>query len=156
MPKSSLDSYNIIFKKFDQLSVYELYDLLQLRTEVFIVEQNCVFQDLDDKDHKAHHFLIYKGKKLVAYSRIFPEKIKYNEAFIGRVIICKELRSTGLGKILMEKSIESLFAVYGEQTIRIGAQCYAVPFYEKFGFKTEGNIYLEDHIEHVEMIRKVE
>lgn len=155
MLKSSNDLYNFILKKFDQLTLNELYNLLRLRNEVFIVEQKCPYQDLDNKDYKAHHLLIYKEEKLVAYSRIFPEKVSFNEASIGRIIVCKELRSTGLGKILMKKSIESLFAIHGEQPIRIGAQFYAVPFYKKFGFETDGDIYLEDHIEHIEMIRKV-
>jgi ElaA protein len=155
MPKSSKDPYNFVLKKFDQLTLSELYDLLRLRNEVFIVEQKCSYQDLDYKDYKAHHFLIYKEEELIAYSRIFPEKVSFNEASIGRIIVCNQLRSTGLGRILMEKSIESLFKIYGEQPIRIGAQFYAVSFYKKFGFETEGDIYLEDQIEHIEMIRKV-
>lgn len=154
MPKSSTHPYDYVLKKFDQLTLDELYNLLRLRNEVFIVEQKCSYQDLDYKDYKAHHLLLYKGEQLVAYSRIFPEKVSFNEASIGRIIVCKEYRSTGLGKILMEKSIESLFTLHGKQPIRIGAQYYAVPFYKKFGFETEGNIYFEEHIEHIEMVKK--
>lgn len=150
MPKNN---FECIVKPFYDLTLHELYEILQLRNEVFIVEQNCPYQDLDNKDFKASHVLIYSNSKLVAYSRIFDVNITFKEASIGRVITHKEVRSSGVGKFLMEKSIENLYKLYGKQSIRIGAQYYAIPFYQKFNFKPEGDIYLEDGIEHIEMVK---
>lgn len=147
------NNFKSVVKKFNELTLYELYEIMQLRNEIFIVEQNCPYQDLDNKDFKATHILVYLDDKLVAYSRIFDVGITFKEASIGRVITHKKVRSSGIGKLLMEKSIETLYELYGKQNIRIGAQYYAIPFYKKFNFVTEGEVYLEDGIKHIEMIK---
>lgn len=149
------NNFKSVVKKFNELTLYELYDIIQLRNEIFIVEQNCPYQDLDNKDFNATHILVYLNGKLVAYSRIFDVGITFKEASIGRVITHKKVRSSGIGKLLMEKSIETLYELYGKQNIRIGAQYYAIPFYKKFNFVTEGEVYLEDGIKHIEMIKHV-
>lgn len=143
-----------IIKPFDQLTVTELYALLRLRSEVFVVEQNCVFLDQDDKDQKCHHVLVYADNKLAAYSRLVPAGLSYTEVSIGRVITSSQARGTGLGRKLMELSIKACNNIFGEQNIRIGAQTYALPFYESLGFIADGDRYDEDGIEHVEMVRK--
>lgn len=147
------NNFKSVVKKFNELTLYELYEIIQLRNEIFIVEQNCPYQDLDNKDFKATHILVYLDGKLVAYSRIFDVGITFKEASIGRVITHKKVRSSGIGKLLMEKSIETIYELYGKQNIRIGAQYYAIPFYKKFNFVTEGEVYLEDGIKHIEMIK---
>lgn len=147
------NNFKSVVKKFNELTLYELYEIMQLRNEIFIVEQNCPYQDLDNKDFNATHILVYLDGKLVAYSRIFDVGITFKEASIGRVITHKKVRSSGIGKLLMEKSIETLYELYGKQNIRIGAQYYAIPFYKKFNFVTEGEVYLEDGIKHIEMIK---
>lgn len=147
------NNFKSVVKKFNELTLYELYEIMQLRNEIFIVEQNCPYQDLDNKDFKATHILVYLDGKLVAYSRIFDVGIIFKEASIGRVITHKKVRSSGIGKLLMEKSIETIYELYGKQNIRIGAQYYAIPFYKKFNFVTEGEVYLEDGIKHIEMIK---
>ncbi|MGY4538740.1 ElaA protein [Mucilaginibacter sp. UYNi724] len=141
-------------KSFAELSVNELYELLRLRSEVFVVEQNCVFLDQDNKDQKCQHVLVYTNDKLAAYSRLLPAGLSYAEVSIGRVITSPEARGSGLGRKLMELSIRGCNDLFGPTTIRIGAQTYALPFYKSLGFVAEGERYDEDGIEHVEMIRK--
>ncbi|MES2267832.1 MAG: GNAT family N-acetyltransferase [Bacteroidota bacterium] len=141
-------------KTFANLDVNELYELLRLRSEVFVVEQNCVFLDQDNKDQKCHHILVYADDNLAAYSRLVPAGISYNEVSIGRVITSPEARGSGLGRKLMELSIAACHDLFGPVNIRIGAQTYALPFYESLGFVAEGERYDEDGIEHIEMVRK--
>ena len=141
-----------ICKSFDQLSVNELYAILRLRIEVFIVEQNCVFQDADDKDQKSYHFMGWIGNDLAAYTRLVPKDISYDKPSIGRVVTSPKHRRSGVGKELMIKSIESAYKLWGKQPIQIGAQLYLKNFYESLGFIVSGPIYLEDGIEHVEML----
>ncbi len=141
-----------ICKSFDQLSVNELYAILRLRIEVFIVEQNCVFQDADDKDQKSYHFMGWIGDELAAYTRLVPKDISYDKPSIGRVVTSPKYRRSGIGKELMIKSIESAYKLWGKQPIQIGAQIYLQKFYESLGFIVSGPIYLEDGIEHVEML----
>ena len=144
-----------LLKKFTELSPEELYAILQLRNEVFVVEQNCVFQDADDKDQPSYHFMCFNDQyKLVAYTRLVPAGVSYDEISIGRVVTSPSARSTGLGKELMNRSIEAIFGLYGKQDIRIGAQFYLKKFYSGFGFEQVSDIYLEDGIEHIYMIRK--
>lgn len=139
-------------KAFHELSLLELYYILQLRSEIFVLEQQCLYQDMDEMDQKAYHFMIFdKTDTLIAYSRLFPPGIAYKEAAIGRIIT--KTHGIGLGKILLRKSIDQTSLIFGKADIRIGAQCYAIPFYEKFGFKSEGATYLEDNIQHIEMLR---
>jgi ElaA protein len=141
-------------KSFSELDVNELYDLLRLRSEVFVVEQNCAFLDQDNKDQQCFHVLLYANEKLAAYSRLVPAGLAYPEISIGRVITSPEFRGTGLGKKLMEISIQGCADLFGPADIRIGAQTYALPFYQALGFVAEGEVYDEDGIEHIEMIRK--
>lgn len=138
-------------KTFEELSNKELYDVLQLRSEVFVVEQNCVFLDMDSLDGKAHHVLGYYQAKLVAYARLFPAGITYAEASIGRVVTRSSVRKFGFGKLLMQHSIKQVQAFYNAPVIIIGAQCYLKHFYNNLGFIEIGDVYLEDGIEHVKM-----
>jgi ElaA protein len=141
-------------KAFQELTVNELYDLLKLRSEVFVVEQNCVFLDQDDKDQKCFHVLVYSDDLLVAYSRLVPAGLSYPEIAIGRVITLLSARGKGLGKVAMELSIEYCHKLFGEGDIRLGAQTYAKGFYASLGFVADGAVYDEDGIEHIEMVRK--
>ncbi len=142
-------------KHFKNLLTTELYQILQLRNEVFIVEQNCPFQDLDDKDFKCYHLMGFDtdSQKVMAYTRIVPAGVSYEEASIGRVVTSPLARGSGIGKQLMQKSIELLEELYGGVSIKIGAQLYLKKYYESFGFEQLDEIYLEDGIEHILMIR---
>lgn len=140
-------------KAFHELTVYELYEILKLRSEVFVVEQKCVFQDMDDKDQKCYHLMVYQDSHLVGYSRLVPAGISYKENSIGRVITAASIRGTGLGKKLMELAIHHCQQLLGSGPIRIGAQTYALGFYAPLGFVAEGEPYDEDGIEHIEMVR---
>ncbi len=141
------------FKSFEDLSPHQLYALLQLRSAVFVVEQNCVFLDADDKDQDSFHLLGSNGQQLVAYTRIVPPGVIYNEASIGRVITALSVRRSGAGRELMRESIKKIDQLYGAGTIKIGAQLYLKKFYESFGFVKEGDGYLEDGIEHIYMFK---
>ena len=143
-------------KHFKELNTTELYQILQLRNEVFIVEQHCPFQDLDDKDLKCYHLIGFdtESQKVMAYTRIVPAGISFEEASIGRVITSPLARKVGIGKQLMNKSIELLEELYGGVSIKIGAQLYLKKFYESFGFQQVEEVYLEDGIEHILMIKK--
>ena len=127
-----------------------------MRNEVFVVEQNCVFQDADDKDQLCWHFMGWQNDQLAAYTRLVPKGISYTEISIGRVVTFPKMRKSGIGKELMEKSIRMIFQLWGKQPIRIGAQVYLKRFYESFGFQQCSNIYLEDNIEHIQMILHAE
>ena len=143
-------------KHFKELNTTELYQILQLRNEVFIVEQHCPFQDLDDKDLKCYHLIGFDtdSQKVMAYTRIVPAGISFKEASIGRVTTSPLARKGGIGKQLMNKSIELLEELYGGVSIKIGAQLYLKKFYESFGFQQVEEVYLEDGIEHILMIKK--
>lgn len=141
-------------KVFDELSPLELYNIMKLRIEVFIVEQNCVFQDADDKDQHCYHLTCWSDDhRLAAYTRLVPKGIAYDQSSIGRVITSSQFRNSGLGKELMRRSIDELFKLWGPQDIMIGAQVYLKKFYESFGFKQVSEMYLEDNIEHIKMLR---
>jgi len=144
-----------VLKKFDELSNEELYQLLRLRSEVFVVEQGCNFMDMDNKDQKCHHLLGKKNGQLLAYSRIVPQGVSYEFASIGRIVVSSQGRGTGLGVELLNISISTVEELYGKTIIRIGAQIYLKKFYQSFGFIQSGEIYLEDDIEHIEMTRQV-
>ena len=144
-----------LLKKFDELTPQELYSILQLRNEVFVVEQNCVFQDADNKDQFSYHLMGWEGEKLIAYSRIIPPGMVYEFPSIGRVVTSPLSRRNGSGKILMNESIKAIQKLFGEAAIELGAQLYLKKFYESFGFIQSGEIYLEDGIQHIEMIRSV-
>ena len=137
---------------FDELNVHELYAALRLRSEVFVVEQNCVFLDMDNKDQESYHLFGYKDGQLIAYTRLVPAGVAYKEASIGRVITSSAARGLGAGKELMLVSIRELFRIWGKQPIRIGAQLYLRKFYESLGFEQSSEMYMEDGIEHIEML----
>ena len=139
-------------KHFNELNIYELYYLLQLRSEVFVVEQDCVYQDIDDKDQTALHVLGFKGSKIVAYTRIFKPGDYFKEASIGRVVVAKNERQHKYGYDIMKVSIQVINDMFNENTIRISAQCYLQSFYNNLGFKAVGDEYLEDGIPHMAMI----
>ncbi|SNR52142.1 GNAT family N-acetyltransferase [Lutibacter flavus] len=144
---------HVITKKFSDLSADELYAILQLRSEVFVVEQDCVYQDIDYKDQKAIHVLGYKNKKLVAYTRIFKPGDYFNEASIGRVVVTKNERKFGYGHIIMKYSIEAIKSFFDEKVIKISAQKYLKEFYESHEFIQVGKEYLEDGIPHIAMVK---
>ena len=139
-------------KPFNELSPHELYKILQLRIAVFVVEQNCVFQDADDKDEGCLHFMGFSGGELAAYTRLAPPGYIYNQASIGRVVTSPRHRSKGLGRELMQYSIEACRRAFGHDPIKIGAQYHLVQFYASLGFHISGEKYLEDGIEHVHML----
>jgi ElaA protein len=137
--------------KFPDLTPYELYDALRLRSEVFVVEQNCVFLDQDSMDEHCYHLSGYNNEQLVAYSRIVPPGIIYKESSIGRVVTSLLMRKTGIGKELMHRAIKAIYDIYGNSPIKIGAQLYLKSFYESFGFMQASDVYLEDGIKHIYM-----
>jgi ElaA protein len=141
------------FKSYEALTLTELYAMLQLRTEVFVVEQNCVFQDMDGADDQAMHLLGLQDDKLLAYARCFDAGIKFKEASIGRVITQASLRGTGAGHALMQQALGSMKMVWGVQPIRIGAQARLEKFYQQHGFAAASAPYIEDGIAHIEMLR---
>ena len=143
-------------KKFEELSTKELYCILRLRSEVFVVEQNCVFLDMDNKDFYCHHLMGWEDDRLLGYSRILRSGISYAESSIGRIVTSPAARGRGIGRELLVQSINTLYALHGKQDIRIGAQYYLKKFYESFGFVQKGDIYLEDGIEHIEMLLPIE
>lgn len=142
-----------LLKKFAELTPYELYAALQLRAEVFVVEQTCPFQDADNKDQESHHLLGYHNNALVAYTRLLPPGLAYTQPSIGRVVTSPSVRGTGSGKELMQESINQAYTLFGIQPIKIGAQLYLKKFYEGFGFFQVGEGYLEDGIPHIYMLK---
>lgn len=140
------------YKSFEELSKLELYTVLGLRSEVFIIEQHCNYQDIDGKDLKSNHLMAWYDEELAAYTRILPPDVSFKEASIGRVLTAAKYRGLGIGTALMQKSIEKVYATYGKQPIRIGAQLYLQRFYEDLGFIKCSAEYLEDRIPHIEMI----
>ena len=144
---------NWICKKFDELTPHELYAILQLRNIVFAVEQNCIYPDMDDKDQNCYHLMGWLDNKLVAYTRLVPKGISYPDyPAIGRVVTSPVIRRTGGGKELMQLSIQKCYELFGNTTIKIGAQLYLKKFYESLGFVQSGGVYDEDGIDHIEMI----
>ncbi len=144
---------NIQIKTFEELSTTELYNLLQLRSEVFVVEQDCLYQDIDGKDEKALHILGFKDETLVAYTRLFKPGDYFTEASIGRVVVKENYRKFNFGYAIMEASINAVETHFSETVIKISAQEYLQRFYENLGFKKEGESYLEDGIPHIAMIK---
>ena len=140
-------------KRFNELSTSELYSVLQLRSEVFVVEQNCVYQDIDGKDAKAIHLLGTYNNELVAYVRIFKPGDYFEQASIGRVVVKQNYRNRKWGYDLMNEAIQATQTVFNETKITISAQLYLKKFYENLGFIQTSEMYLEDDIPHIEMRR---
>ena len=140
---------------FDDLSSKDLYRILQLRSEVFVLEQQCLYQDIDNKDLQSWHLMGSNDEgDLVAYVRLLPPGLSYVEPSVGRVVTSPVVRRTGAGKELMSKALSKCDELFGNKTIKIGAQLYLKKFYESFGFVVSGSVYLEDGIEHIEMTKK--
>lgn len=153
MAVSSTISWEI--KSFEGLTNKELYNILRLRAEVFVVEQNCPYLDLDGKDAYSFHLMgINEKNKLIAYARLLPADISFKEVSIGRVVTSPAARRTGAGVDLMQNAIQAIAEKFGRVPVRIGAQLYLKKFYERFGFVQDSAMYLEDGIEHIEMLKK--
>lgn len=144
----------MLLKPFDELTPAELYRIIQLRNEVFVVEQNCVFQDADGKDPDSWHLMGFDKDQLIAYTRLLPPGIAYEYPSIGRVVSSPAARRTGAGREIMKRSIEAVYELFGSHPIQIGAQLYLEKFYNDFGFERCSEIYLEDGIQHISMIKK--
>ncbi len=141
-------------KEFSRLSSEELYHILRLRNEVFVVEQHCMYQDCDGKDLKALHLSGYVENRLIAYARILPVGVSYTEgASLGRIVTSPSVRGKKYGKSLMKMAIQMLHDKFGQVEIIISAQAHLQKFYSDFGFISEGTIYLEDDIPHIQMRR---
>ncbi len=140
-------------KRFETLSLIELYEVLQLRAEVFVVEQNCVYQDVDGKDYKAIHLIGEHNGKTVAYARLFQPGDYFEAASIGRVVVSPAYRHLKLGHELMREAIQAISKEFSENQITISAQLYLQKFYESHGFVKTSETYLEDDIPHIEMKR---
>jgi ElaA protein len=146
---------NWVCTPFGELTTVELYAILRLRSEVFVVEQNCVFLDMDNKDFFCDHLMGWKENKLLGYSRIVPPGISYEESSIGRIVSSPAARGLGIGRELLQQSIQTLYRIHGKRDIKIGAQYYLKEFYESFGFVQTGEIYPEDGINHIEMLLSI-
>ena len=146
----------ILIKSFGQLGTQELYDILALRSKIFVVEQECAYQDLDYLDQQSTHVLGTVDGKLIAYTRVVPPGLSYDDyVAIGRVVVDREHRRQNLGYEIMEVSNKLAIQTY-ERSIKISAQVYAIPFYEKLGYSVVGEEYLEDDIPHTAMILKID
>lgn len=142
-------------KSFSELNSHELYTIIRLRNEVFVVEQNCVFQDADNKDQKSFHLMGWAGNDLAAYARLVPKNVSYPYISIGRIVTSPAFRKAGAGKALMLQAITYSYHLFEEQPIKIGAQLYLKKFYESFGFVQTGDVYDEDGIPHIEMLKDI-
>ncbi len=142
---------------FDEFSGRQIYAILQARSQVFSVEQNCIYQDMDDRDFAALHIVAWAADdKVSAYLRLLPPLTYYPEPSFGRVLTCSDFRGQGMGRRLMLKGLERAHELYPTQAIRINAQSYLLEFYQSFGFKAVSEQYMEDGIPHIEMLRPVE
>jgi ElaA protein len=137
-------------RAFDELTRDELYAILALRARVFVVEQNCVYQDVDGLDPRCRHLWAHDGGEIVAYLRLIPAGVTYAEAAIGRVIVAQRMRGTGLGKELMRRGL----AAAGAVPVRLGAQAHLENFYTDLGFRRVSDVYDEDGIPHIQMLRE--
>lgn len=147
-----MQSLHWTYKHFASLTTQELYTILSLRSEVFVVEQNCVYLDTDNKDVDAWHLCGCEKDTLVAYVRILAPGVSYEEASIGRVLTNPAFRKNGYGVDLMKLAIEKTLQQYGVQKIKIGAQLYLLNFYSNLGFIQTSEVYMEDGIPHIEML----
>ncbi len=143
----------VTIKTFEELSLEELYELLRLRSEVFVVEQSCIYQDIDGKDRSAYHVLGIHKDELVAYARVFSGGDYFENPAIGRVVVSKNHRKSGYGKLIVEKCLGYIEEILKAPFVELSAQTYLKRFYEEMGFKEVGKEYLEDGIPHIKMKR---
>jgi ElaA protein len=141
-------------KKFEELNVEEIYEILRIRNEVFIVEQECAYQDCDGKDKSSYHLFLKDNNKIIAYVRILEKGVSYDETSIGRVLVHKDYRRKGISKELMLKAISFIELNLNETEIKIQAQAYLINFYKSLGFREVSSEYLEDNIPHIDMLYK--
>lgn len=144
---------NWVCKNFVALSLDEVYAILQLRSEVFVVEQHCYYQDLDGKDQTSFHLMCFENRRLIAYARLLPMGATYKHQSIGRVVVKRTERASGLGKMLMQQAIQKSYELFGCNPIMIGAQYHLKRFYQSFGFEQCSNIYDDAGIDHIEMLK---
>ncbi len=142
---------DIAIETFDKLSGKTVYEILKLRSEVFVVEQSCPYLDIDGNDEEAYHVLLRKDNELAAYCRILKKGITFHEAAIGRVVTAKKFRGKGYARAVMEHALDFITGKMGETEVMISAQVYLKPFYEGLGFQIESKDYLEDGIPHCDM-----
>lgn len=142
------------WKNFNALTTLELYRVLQLRAQIFVVEQNDIYLDPDDKDLEALHLLGWDQHHLASYARIVPPTAKEDDVSFGRVAVAESYRGTGIAHTLIQQTLDKIQQNFPTHPIKITAQAYLIKFYEKFGFKTEGEIFLEGTIPHIHMIKK--
>jgi len=150
-----LDAIDFWFGSFQALDTTRLYGLLRLRSEVFVVEQDCIYQDIDNLDQHARHVLMYVDGVLSGYTRLFGPGQYFERSSIGRVVVSERIRGRSLGRLLMKESLEELYRQYGQVDIEISAQQYLTVFYEELGFQMFGEGYLEDGIPHIRMLKTV-
>ncbi|MFA5522860.1 MAG: GNAT family N-acetyltransferase [Tissierellales bacterium] len=139
-------------KKYSDLTIDELYSILKVRNEVFVVEQNCPYQDCDEKDKQAYHLFLDDNGDIIAYTRILEKSVSYDEISIGRFLVKEEYRRKGLAKELLVRAMNFIEESLNEKTIRLSGQVYIKDLYKSFGFKEVSDIYLEDDLPHVEML----
>lgn len=142
------------FKSFSDLNIHELYAILALRSEVFVVEQDCVYQDADGLDQAAYHLCVWDGAHLAAYLRVLPANTRFRDVSIGRIIVQSKYRGRALGKQIIEKALASINERFGTVPVQISAQCYLANFYAGIGFTVIGEAYDEDGIPHINMVHK--
>ena len=142
-------------KEFTELTTAELYEILKLRAEVFVVEQNCPYQDLDDKDQSSYHLFLEDNGQIIAVLRILPENIAYKEMAIGRLIVKKSYRGKGISRKMMVRAMEFITEDLGKEKIRLSGQAYLNDFYQSLGFEKVSEMYLEDGIEHFEFLYEI-
>ena len=143
-----------IFCEFKELTPYQQYDLLKLRQDVFMIEQNCLYEDMDNSDQKAQHLLIYDNESLAAYLRVFAPGIKFKEASLGRIVVNPKYRGGVIGRDLIKTGIRKTFELFKDSDIRIEAQAALKQYYNSLGFIEEGDIYVVDDIDHLQMLLK--
>lgn len=141
----------ILCKKFEELTLEELYEILKLRSEVFVVEQNCIYNDIDGKDKTSFHVIIKENNEITAYLRVLPPGISYENASLGRVLVAKDARGMGHAKAIVTEGINCVLRNFNTNKITIGAQEYLKDFYSEFGFKPVSEVYDEDGIPHLDM-----
>ena len=142
---------NIEIKKFDELTSRDIYEILKIRSEVFVVEQNCIYNDVDEKDMESVHIFFKEKDKIISYIRVIKPGVSYDNASIGRVLVVLEERHRGLAKKIVQEGINYIINIWNEEKITIGAQEYLINFYKDLGFKPISQVYLEDGIPHLDM-----